>query len=144
MVLFHPPFSPFPTLSCSRPLPLALAALRSQPPPPSLRNAGVSISLRRFFLWLSAVNPHPRVSLVFSTANPRKPGSILSPGKSSTPSHKGSQSRPARSRRLRCDCGKIAITVRLVRVGCDPQYTIRLPLCASCLQIELEMEGDLE
>jgi hypothetical protein len=39
-------------------------------------------------------------------------------------------------RRPRCDCGKLAITVLKVRVGSDPQYTIRLPLCSACLALE--------
>ena len=34
---------------------------------------------------------------------------------------------------LRCDCGQLAVTVLLVRVGSDPQYTIHLPLCPACL-----------
>jgi hypothetical protein len=38
--------------------------------------------------------------------------------------------------RLRCDCGQLAITVLRVRVGTDPQYTINLPLCPSCLALE--------
>jgi hypothetical protein len=46
-----------------------------------------------------------------------------------------------KQRRLRCDCGRLAITVRLVRVGSDPQYTIRLPLCPACLKLEQELHG---
>jgi len=41
-----------------------------------------------------------------------------------------------KQRRPRCDCGKIAVTVLQVRVGSDPQYTIRLPLCSACLALE--------
>ena len=50
---------------------------------------------------------------------------------------------PAKRRRLpRCDCGQPAITVIRVRVGCDPQYTVRLPLCATCLELERELHAD--
>jgi len=41
-----------------------------------------------------------------------------------------------KQRRPRCDCGKLAVTVLEVRVGSDPQYTICLPLCSSCLALE--------
>ena len=44
-----------------------------------------------------------------------------------------------RSRRLRCDCGKMAVTVIEVRVGSDPQYTVHLALCADCLELEREL-----
>jgi hypothetical protein len=39
-------------------------------------------------------------------------------------------------RRLRCDCGQLAVTILKVRVGTDPQYTIHLPLCPACLALE--------
>jgi hypothetical protein len=45
-----------------------------------------------------------------------------------------------RHRRLICDCGRPATSVKLVIVGTDPQYTIRLPLCPECLKLEQEME----
>jgi hypothetical protein len=44
--------------------------------------------------------------------------------------------RRSKPRRLRCDCGKLAVTVLEVRVGSDPQYTIHLPLCPACLALE--------
>ncbi|MFZ2097161.1 MAG: hypothetical protein WAV05_11045 [Anaerolineales bacterium] len=37
---------------------------------------------------------------------------------------------------LRCDCGQLAVIVLRVRVGTDPQYTVQLPLCPSCLALE--------
>jgi hypothetical protein len=48
------------------------------------------------------------------------------------------RSRPhqVQSHRLRCDCGQLAVTVIKVRVGTDPQYTVQLSLCASCLALE--------
>jgi hypothetical protein len=46
------------------------------------------------------------------------------------------RSRGAQRKRLRCDCGKPAVTVVDVRVGEDGVYQVRLPLCADCLQIE--------
>ena len=53
--------------------------------------------------------------------------------------------RHIRQRRLRCDCGKLAIKILLVRVGSDPQYTVQLPLCQQCLSLEenLRYEGRL-
>ena len=47
-------------------------------------------------------------------------------GRSIGPQHK----------RLRCDCGRPAVTVANVRVGEDGAYLVRLPLCAECLKIE--------
>jgi hypothetical protein len=46
-----------------------------------------------------------------------------------------------RQRRLRCDCGQLAVTLLRVRVGSDPQYIIRLPLCPACLKLEQELHG---
>ena len=46
-----------------------------------------------------------------------------------------------RRRRLRCDCGRIAVTVISVRVGIDPQYTIQLPLCRDCLSMERGLQN---
>ena len=43
---------------------------------------------------------------------------------------------PQRRRPLRCDCGQEAVTIIQVRVGADPQYIIRLPLCQECLKLE--------
>ena len=40
--------------------------------------------------------------------------------------------------RLRCDCGKMAVTVIEVRVGLDGAYVERMPLCADCLRLERE------
>jgi len=42
-----------------------------------------------------------------------------------------------------CDCGELAVTVLRIRVGSDPQYTIRMPLCPACLKLEQDMEQDL-
>jgi hypothetical protein len=64
--------------------------------------------------------------------------------------HAAAQSSPAgklptrkkRCRQLRCDCGQPAIVVISVRVGCDPQYTVQLPLCAECLKLERELHGN--
>ena len=39
-------------------------------------------------------------------------------------------------KRLRCDCGKPAVTVLPVRVGENGIYQVRLPLCAECLELE--------
>ncbi len=41
-----------------------------------------------------------------------------------------------RPKRILCDCGQPAITVLVVKVGCDPQYTVHLPLCLACLALE--------
>jgi hypothetical protein len=49
-----------------------------------------------------------------------------------------------RKSRLMCDCGRPAVTVKMVKVGIDPQYTIRLLLCAECIKLEQELEQDLE
>lgn len=49
---------------------------------------------------------------------------------------KQARSRGPQHRRLRCDCGKPAVTVANVRVGEDGVYLVRLPLCAECLKIE--------
>ncbi len=46
---------------------------------------------------------------------------------------------PPPTRYPRCDCGLRAVTILTVRVGCDPQYTIRLPLCRDCLALEQEL-----
>ncbi len=50
----------------------------------------------------------------------------------------------SRHRRPMCDCGSPAVTIKLVKVGTNPQYTIRLPLCAACLKLEQELASDLE
>ncbi len=47
--------------------------------------------------------------------------------------------RMLKHRRLRCDCGRMAVKVLLVRVGSDPQYTVHLPLCRDCLELEHSM-----
>ncbi len=47
--------------------------------------------------------------------------------------------RKVKQRRLRCDCGQLAITHLTVRVGSDPQYIISLPLCPACLILEQEL-----
>jgi hypothetical protein len=52
-------------------------------------------------------------------------------------SHKPSK---VKHRRLRCDCGRPAVKVLLVRVGSDPQYTVHLPLCRDCLELEHSMQ----
>ena len=47
--------------------------------------------------------------------------------------------------RFRCDCGQMAVTVILVTVGeKDSRYTVRLPLCPACLEIEKETQGQLD
>jgi hypothetical protein len=46
------------------------------------------------------------------------------------------RTRGPQHKRLRCDCGKPAVTVAAVRVGEDGVYLVRLPLCADCLKIE--------
>ncbi len=46
---------------------------------------------------------------------------------------------PPRRNRIRpprCDCGQPAVTVLTVRVGTNPQYTVRLWLCSACLALE--------
>jgi hypothetical protein len=43
---------------------------------------------------------------------------------------------------MRCDCGRVAVTIKAVRVGSDPQYIVHLPLCAECLAVEQEMQDD--
>ncbi len=93
---------------------------------------------------LRVAHVHPDARLSFSPTKRHKHRAVLPGVNSTTPSPQAAQTRNGRSRRLRCDCGKLAVTVRLVRVGCDPQYTVRLPLCTSCLQLELELEADLE
>jgi hypothetical protein len=55
------------------------------------------------------------------------------------PDQASPRSRQAKQRRLRCDCGQLAVTVLLVQVGSDPQYTIHLPLCPTCLILEREL-----
>ena len=49
---------------------------------------------------------------------------------------KRARSRGPQHKRLRCDCGRPAVTVTNVRVGEDGAYLVRLPLCAECLKIE--------
>jgi hypothetical protein len=49
---------------------------------------------------------------------------------------------PAKASRQRCDCGRLAVTVITVIVGSEPQYSVELPLCAECLRLEKEMQGD--
>jgi hypothetical protein len=44
---------------------------------------------------------------------------------------------PKRQRHLHCDCGCLAVKVIVLKVGSDPQYTIHLPLCRECLELEL-------
>jgi hypothetical protein len=47
-----------------------------------------------------------------------------------------------RQRHVYCDCGNLAVTVLQLRVGSDPQYIIRMPLCSACLKLEQDMEQD--
>jgi hypothetical protein len=49
---------------------------------------------------------------------------------------------PIKRRRLRCDCGQLAVTVLTVQVGTDPQYTIHLPLCRDCLILEQSLRWE--
>ena len=47
--------------------------------------------------------------------------------------------------RFRCDCGQMAVTVILVTVGVkDSRYTVRLPLCPACLEIEKETQAQID
>lgn len=48
----------------------------------------------------------------------------------------GNLTRHKKHKRLRCDCGKPAVTVKVVRVGEGGVYQVRLPLCADCLEVE--------
>jgi hypothetical protein len=48
-----------------------------------------------------------------------------------------------RPRRLRCDCGAPAVTVLLVPVGEAGEYTVRLALCAACLEQERRLRASL-
>ena len=61
----------------------------------------------------------------------------LRPAKPSQKPHR------VKRRRLRCDCGKLAVTLLEVRVGSDPQYTIRLPLCSACLALEQSFHSEV-
>ncbi len=57
--------------------------------------------------------------------------------RANTPAGARGKSPPRKKhKRLRCDCGKPAVTVVEVRVGEDGVYRVRLPLCADCLAIE--------
>jgi len=64
-------------------------------------------------------------------------GAII-PSERGQASDRPNQDRPyrRRRRRSRCDCGRLAVTVLTVRVGIDGAYTVRLPLCAACLELE--------
>jgi hypothetical protein len=64
--------------------------------------------------------------------------------KALTPARAAADPPARRHRRQFCDCGRVAVTVKLVKVGTNPQYTIRLPLCKACLKLEQEMRLDLE
>lgn len=55
--------------------------------------------------------------------------------------HRPRQPHKTRHRRLRCDCGQLAVTVLRLRVGSDPQYTIHMPLCPACLNLEQELHA---
>ena len=46
--------------------------------------------------------------------------------------------RHRRPRRLRCDCGGMAVTVVTVKVGIDGMYSVQMPLCEDCLRLEQE------
>ncbi|MFZ0535068.1 MAG: hypothetical protein WAM09_18010 [Anaerolineales bacterium] len=59
-------------------------------------------------------------------------------------SHPPRKPRTGRSRRQRCDCGKLAVIELLVRVGTDPQYTVRLPLCPGCLALEQSFSSGVQ
>jgi hypothetical protein len=60
------------------------------------------------------------------------------------------KSKPTRrwrtKQRLRCDCGKTAVSVILVRVGYyeDNLSEERLPVCGDCLEIEKETQAMLD
>ncbi len=75
----------------------------------------------------------PAIPLTLASA----PRSIPSHSKRHPPDpHRRPKRRHPRRRRVYCDCGNLAITVKEVKVGCDPQYTVRLPLCPDCLALE--------
>jgi hypothetical protein len=75
------------------------------------------------------------------TAGSHKPTA----GKRSTSRPQSPDRRHFKRRRLEyCDCGNLAVTVLRVRVGSDPQYIIRMPLCPACLKLEQELEQDLK
>jgi hypothetical protein len=57
--------------------------------------------------------------------------------------HARRKPRRLKSYRLRCDCGQLAVTVIKVRVGTNPQYVVKLPLCASCLALERSFDERL-
>jgi hypothetical protein len=50
--------------------------------------------------------------------------------------HTRRKPRDLKSYHLHCDCGQLAVTVIKVRVGTNPQYVVKLSLCASCLALE--------
>ncbi len=54
----------------------------------------------------------------------------------SSPAGRNRHTRYKKHKRLRCDCGKQAVTVKKVRVGAGGVYQVRLPLCADCLKVE--------
>lgn len=66
------------------------------------------------------------------------------PPQSSHKDHAIRKRHPFTRQRLEyCDCGKLAVTVLQVRVGTDPQYIIRLPLCPACLKLEQDLRQAL-
>jgi len=70
---------------------------------------------------------------------PAKPASVK-PGRPINAAQQTDRPHRQRNRRLFCDCGRPAIVVKLVIVGSDPQYTVRLALCLDCLRQEDDME----
>ncbi len=44
-------------------------------------------------------------------------------------------------RKLRCDCGRLAVAVVTVQVGLDAVYTVQMPLCEECLKLEQDLWG---
>ncbi len=39
---------------------------------------------------------------------------------------------------LRCECGRIAVTVLITQIGMNAEYAVEIPLCEHCLALELE------
>ncbi|MGW8251277.1 MAG: hypothetical protein ACWGO1_11595 [Anaerolineales bacterium] len=61
-------------------------------------------------------------------------------------SKSGPKRRYRTTQRLRCDCGKTAVAVILIRVGVREEELseLRLPVCRDCLEIEKETQAQLD
>ncbi len=99
-------------------------------------------------LRINVGNFTPRARFHLSPAHPRRHQPTrrnLSPGSALNQPARRRHSlvnprRFNRERHVYCDCGMLAVTVLKVLVGSEPQYTIRLPLCPACLQLEQDLE----